>query len=71
MRLGLDDRPNLFRLGELDGTPIEKIVGDPPEGRVLAALRFGPQSLLFGLRVDLFADQIEPSARLVACGVDR
>jgi hypothetical protein len=50
---------------------IEKIVGDSPEGRVLAALRFGPQSLLFDLRVDLFADQIEPSARLVACGVDR
>jgi hypothetical protein len=33
---------------------IEKIVGDPPEGRVLAALRFGQQSLLFDLRVDLF-----------------
>jgi hypothetical protein len=49
IRLGLDDRPNLFRLGELDGRPIEKIVGDPPEGRVLASLRpsiFGSITLL-------------------------
>jgi hypothetical protein len=60
-----------FALANLTARRSRKSLATRPKVAFWRRFAFGPQSLLFGLRVDLFADQIEPSARLVACGVDR